>query len=107
MTEQECRSFTAHIFVAGDIEAAKEICAQYVECGWCVSVSACDFFYTGGNEPGIDVCCINYARFPEDYAHITEKAKELARRLIAGLAQQSASVVTDFQSFYITQGDAR
>ena len=99
----ECKSFTAHIFVAGDVRIAKAVCAKYVEQGLCVSISECDYFYTGGNERGIDVCLINYARFPSGYHTITEQAKELAVLLRDGLGQRSVSVVTDYQSFYLTK----
>jgi hypothetical protein len=52
------------IYIAGSYEAAKEICAEFCEDGFCVSVAPVCFVYKYGREDGVRVTLINYARFP-------------------------------------------
>jgi len=82
------------IFIAGDIEQAKQVCRQYcLDIGLCVTVEPVTYIYTGGEESGIRVGLINYPRFPTTTTALREKAEGLADRLMDGLCQHSFSIV--------------
>lgn len=60
-----CTSYPVSIFMAGDYNAAREICRAYCdEVGYCVTVTPTSYVYTGGEESGFIVGLINYPRFP-------------------------------------------
>ncbi|MFC7704864.1 hypothetical protein ACFQXB_11720 [Plastorhodobacter daqingensis] len=96
-------TFRADIFIGGSVDAAREACREFVMRGLCVSMSPCDFIYTGGVESGVRIGLINYPRFPKSPTEITEDALELARFLIVRLHQSSASVVTDSNTTWLTR----
>jgi hypothetical protein len=100
----EVKSWAVDVFVAGDEAEARRICAYFCfEVGLCVSVTPCEFVYTGGSESGVRVGLINYPRFPAQPAEIEGKARELAERLIVGLSQHSASVQTPERTVWLTR----
>ncbi len=85
-----CSSYPVSIFIAGDYRTAQDICRAYCdEVGFCVTVTATSYVYTGGEEPGVIVGLINYPRFPSSPFEIATKAKALADRLREGLDQDS------------------
>lgn len=87
-------TFSAHIYIAGDIDHAKQFCRKYCfEIGLCVTVEPVDFIYTGGEEAGMRIGLINYARFPAEHSDIASRALDLARRLRVHLSQHSFSIV--------------
>ena len=100
-------SFTARIYIAGDVSVVKDVCREYVDKGLCVKISECDYVFTGGVESGVEIVLINYMRFPSSREKITEDAIELAKILIKRLFQFSASVVTDDESIYIADSRKR
>lgn len=82
------------IFIAGDIEQAKQACREYCfDVGLCVTVEPISYIYTGGEEAGVRVGLINYPRFPADDASIHKKAAALGHLLMERLCQHSFSVV--------------
>ena len=82
------------IFIAGDLEVAKQVCREYCfEVGLCVHVEAVSFIYTGGEEAGLKVGLINYPRFPSTGSDLLDKALVLAERLMRRLCQHSYSIV--------------
>lgn len=82
------------IFMAGDINHAKQVCREYCyEVGLCVSVEPVDFIYTGGEEAGFKIGLMNYPRFPTDKATLKVRATTLAENLMKILCQQSFSIV--------------
>lgn len=94
MTQSECTSYTAAIYIGGDYADAKRTCRNYCqEVGACVTVEPVFFAYTGGAEEGVRVGFINYPRFPAAPAQIFDRALDLADRLMIDLAQHSYSVV--------------
>lgn len=97
-----CTSWPVSIFIAGDIEKAKEICAAYCdEVGLCITVTPTDYVYRGGQDAGVIVGLINYPRFPAEHSAITDTAVELAKFLRTGLGQESFSIQTpDETAFY-------
>ena len=86
-------TYTAHIYIGGDLDAARQVCRQYAyEIGECVTVEPVEFIYKGGAETGVRVGFINYPRFPSSPAVIFAKATDLAKQLLIALCQQSPAV---------------
>lgn len=82
------------IFIAGDLEQAKQVCREYCfEVGLCVTVEPVAYIYTGGEEAGVRIGLINYPRFHSTAADIQEKATSLADLLMIRLCQQSYSLM--------------
>lgn len=82
------------IFIAGDLEQAKQACREYCfDVGLCVTVEPVSYIYTGGEEAGVRVGLINYPRFPAFHDEIREKARGLADMLMRRLCQHSYSIV--------------
>lgn len=101
--EAEASAYTATIFIAGDVEQAREACQAYCdEKGECVTVEPTTYVYTNGSETGVRIGFINYARFPRDDASIFSRARQLAERLIVILGQDSASVVATDKSVWLS-----
>ena len=96
-------TFTADIYVAGDIALARQICQEFCLSGLCVTISETEFVYTGGRETGVRVGFINYPRFPSNPDEITRLACDLAERLVVGMHQGSASVVTSTDTIFISR----
>lgn len=82
------------IFIAGDVEQAKQVCREYCfEVGLCVTVEPVTYIYTGGEETGVRIGLINYPRFPSTSEAIGETAHKLADKLMRHMCQQSYSIV--------------
>ena len=82
------------IFIAGDLEQAKQVCREYCfDAGLCVTVEPVAYIYTGGEEAGVRVGLINYPRFPSDVGELRVKAQGLAETLMRRLCQHSYSIV--------------
>ncbi|MEY9886083.1 hypothetical protein [Bradyrhizobium sp. USDA 329] len=94
--------FWARIYIAGDLEQAKQACREWcMEAGGCVTVEPVSYIYTGGEEAGIVVGFIDYARFPASPEKIKAKAEDLADRLMMRMCQHSYSITTpDGSSWY-------
>lgn len=104
MKRVEVPTYTATIFVGGDLAKAREACRDFCdEVGLCVTVEPTDYIYTGGNTEGVRVGLINYGRFPATPDAITYKAELLARRLIVDLHQDSASIVATDRTVWLSR----
>lgn len=82
------------VFMAGDIEHAKQVIRRFcrdVPC--CVTVTPTAFVYAGGEESGFVVGFRNYPRFPSDGYTLRATAADLAERLRAELGQRSYMAV--------------
>ena len=78
------------VFMAGDIEHAKQIVRLWCkESPCCVTVTPTTFIYRGGEESGFVVGFRNYPRFPTDPYTLRALAAELADRLRDELGQDS------------------
>lgn len=95
------------IYIAGSYEVAKEICAQFCERGFCVSISPVCFVYTHGREDGVRVTLINYARFPSSGQKIANNARILADMMLEGLRQGSFSIVGGGKSVFVSRRQQR
>ena len=98
----ECQTYTATIFIAGDYVTAKQVCRNYCAVGLCVTLEPTEYIYTGGSEAGVRVGLINYARFPADAAQIFDHALTLARMLREALCQHSFSIVATDKTVFET-----
>lgn len=95
MREEHTHSFWARIYISGPDDVIEQVCRK--ECkrkGLCVTVTPTKFIYTGGEETGVEVGLINYAKFPEEDAVIRARARDLALKLKEATYQDSVLVVT-------------
>jgi hypothetical protein len=82
------------LFMAGDIDSARQIVRLFVkECPCCVTVSETTFIYRGGEERGFVVGFRNYPRFPADGYTLRRMAGDLGDRLLLATGQDSYMVV--------------
>lgn len=95
----------ADIYIAGDYALCKNICADFCLDGFCVNISECEYIYTGGAERGVKVGLLNYARFPCGQGDLTRIAHQLAEKLVIGMHQSSASVVSPLGSTMLSRRD--
>lgn len=103
MIRQEVPTYTVAIYLAGDLADARRICREFCMRGLCVTVEPIEFIYTGGAETGVRVGLINYPRFPAKPEAIFAAAEELARVLIEGLHQHSASIVATDKTVWLSR----
>ena len=94
MTTRTVNTYTAQIYMGGDIDTARAVLRSYVNViGLCVTLEAVEYIYKGGLEAGIRVGLINYPRFPKSPLDLRSQALDLARWLREQLCQHSFSVV--------------
>ena len=94
MTNDSAPTIRVDIFIAGDVQQAKQVCREFCMAeGACVTVEPVDYIYTGGEEAGVRVGFINYPRFPTDADALFTKAERLADKLMERLCQHSYSIV--------------
>jgi len=92
------------IFIAGDLEQAKQICRQFCyNRGLCVTVEPVAYIYTGGEEAGIRVGLINYPRFPMEQETLQSMARDLANQLMCDLYQNSYSIVGPNETEWVSR----
>lgn len=88
-----CKTHVIKIYIAGDINLARQVLQEYVMRGACVSISAEEYIYTMGNESGLVVNIINYPRFQQTERALLQQTQELAELLLDRLFQGSCTVV--------------
>lgn len=92
------------VFVAGDVNTAKSLCAAFCfDAGLCVTVEPVTFIYTGGREEGVRVGLISYPRFPVEDAALGETTRRLADALLEGLHQHSYSIVGPRETIWVSR----
>lgn len=110
MTETTMKSaptIRVDIFIAGDIQHAKQVCREYcMEVGACVTVEPVDYIYTGGEEAGVRIGFINYPRFPSSEDSIVDRSADLANRLMNKLCQHSYSIVCPDETVWYSRRPA-
>ena len=101
MRTSRVASFPVDIFMAGDINKARDLLRQYI---WknpnCVTLLPLDYIYFGGEEAGFKVGLINYPRFPKEPDTLIAEASLMANMLLEGLAQKSYSIQTPTETLY-------
>lgn len=100
MSEKRVVTFTATIYIAGDLATARQACREFCMTGLCVTVEPTEFVYTGGAETGVRVGLLNYPRFPADPVEIIAKARALADLLRERLCQHSWLIVTPAETIW-------
>lgn len=107
MKIETCAAYPVSIFIAGDHAKALELCRAYCdEVSYCVTVTPTSYVYRDGQESGLMIGLINYARFPAEPEAIEVRALELANRLRIGLKQESFTIQTPTQSTWHSWRDA-
>jgi hypothetical protein len=96
-------TYTAAIYIAGDLNGARAACRDFCMTGLCVTIEPVEFIYTGGSETGVRVGLINYPRFPAEPDAIWAKAEALADRLMNDLCQHSYSIVATDKTVWKTR----
>lgn len=82
------------LFVAGDVEHAKQVIRRFcMERPCCVTVTPTTYVYRGGEESGFVVGFRNYPRFPSDAGDLRTLAADLGDALRRELGQDSYMVV--------------
>jgi len=97
------KTFTADIHIAGDIVRLREICGEYCESGFCVSITPTEYVYTYGRETGAIIGIINYPRFPRESEEIKDRAVILAEMLMKGAHQGTCSVVCTDETLFLSR----
>jgi hypothetical protein len=104
MQETEVPAYSCRILIAGDTQDAERCCRDFCyEVGECVTVTPTSYIYTGGQERGVVVELINYARFPREPIAISHRAYALALRLMDVLKQQSCTVQDSTTSRWLSR----
>lgn len=103
MKKVMCQTYTAEIYIAGDIPVAKQLLREYCLQGFCVSIEPVYYVYTMGEESGMVVRIINYPRFPRSLDEIKQKAIDLGEKLIYGLHAGSCSVVCSDETIFLSR----
>lgn len=94
ITSDKATTHRVTIFIAGDINVARELCREYcITTPLCVTLKPCDYIYTHGMEAGIEIGLLNYPKFPATSHAINGKAEALALMLMQHLHQRSVLVV--------------
>lgn len=99
----EVETYTATLYIAGDINEAKKAIRSFCMDGLCVTVTSTTYIYTAGTEEGIAVNFINYPRFPKTKQEIWEMAIKLGMCLVESLCQWSFTVVAPDKSHYYSR----
>jgi hypothetical protein len=94
-------TYTATIYIAGDLAKIKDVCRAFCLRGLCVTVTPTDFIFTGGSETGAIVGLINYPRFPSTLEEIKKKALLLAKELMSSCFQRSCAVLCTDETIYL------
>lgn len=107
MITKTCPTYEINIYMAGDIEQAKQLLRTAVyppNKGLCVTINSTLYIYTGGEETGFIVGLRNYPRFPSHPAALLERAEQITENLLTGLCQWSAMIVeSSGQTYWITR----
>ena len=103
MEKITCKSFNAQIYLAGDVNVAKQILRREMFKGGCVNIYETQYIYTGGEEAGYVVELINYPRFPKDVVKIKEVALCLADTLMVETFQGSYTIQFSDETVFVSR----
>ena len=89
------------IFIAGDINTIKQVVHKYCrDTGFCVTVTPTTYIYTGGEETGVILGIINYARFPTTPKCLFAKAYKLAIQIRYEANQSNFTIMTPTRTWW-------
>lgn len=94
----------AVIWIAGDYDDARRTVRKFcMDRGFCATVTKTTFIYTGGEEVGVSVGCLNYPRFPCSEFELDIKVSDLAVLLMNDLSQHSVLICSDNRTRWISR----
>ena len=100
-------AYKCEIFMAGDYDQHCETARMFCDAqGLCVTITRTNYVYTGGEEAGVIIGLINYARFPSNREEIWAKAEALAKLCRVECAQQSFTIQDDKRSVFYSWREA-
>ena len=105
MEQLECETFWARVYMAGNIENAKNTCRKFCQSGFCINIYETDYIYNSGEEIGFCVELINYPRFPETDGVILDTAKDIDNQLLVDCFQVSYMIVTSNKTYWHSRKD--
>lgn len=94
------------IFIAGDLQEIRSACRRHtLQVGLCVTVTPCDFVFTGGMESGARIGLVHYPRFPlaTPDKELLQTARALAERLLLACSQMSVLIVDQEKTYWLTR----
>lgn len=103
----KCETFTATIFIAGDIEKVRDTCRWFCLRGLCVTITPTEYVFTGGMETGAIIGLINYPRFESTPEKIKETAHALANALMEECSQRSCTVMCSDETTYLENSNIK
>jgi hypothetical protein len=107
MITKAIKTFTATIYMAGDIDVAKQVCREACRMkGLCVTVTPTDYIYTGGQEAGFAIGLVNYPKFPVPERDLVGRATALAEFIRDRCCQDSYMIVTPSETLWFTTRSA-
>lgn len=105
METKTIKTWTATIFIAGQLSQIEAELRKWVMRGACVTLEPCRYIFKGGSEDGARIGIIQYPRFPKEELDLRDQAVCLARDLIVSLSQLSASIVMPDETIWIYSED--
>ena len=96
MNRQNCNSLYAKIYMAGNIDIAKQSCRKFCyEKGLCINIYQTNYIYTGGEEVGFCIESINYPRFPVEEKELFDTMIDLGMIVMQDCSQLSFTVMSN------------
>jgi hypothetical protein len=90
-----CETFEVSVYMAGDIEHAKQVIRRYCNSRpCCVTVTPTAYIYRGGEEAGFVVTFRNYPRHTSEGCTLEDQGRDLGLLLRGELGQDSFMVVS-------------
>lgn len=104
MIEKTLPTYTVQLYIAGDIDAAKQwLRRECYQKGLCVTVEPTTFVYTGGEEQGMVIGFAAYPRFPKEKSELWQRARLIADGLLQELAQHSFMLVDQYNTTWVSR----
>jgi hypothetical protein len=91
------------LFIAGDINTARQTCRRFCLTGFCVTITPTEFIYTYGAEQGVRIGIINYPKFSLSWDELWLKAEALSSVLLDDLCQGALCMVGDEKTIWVTR----
>jgi ferredoxin len=90
-----CKTWTASIFMAGDIGTAKQVAREFCRTvGFCLSIRPERFIYTGGEESGFCVTVIQYPKFQQPEHELWDVTVFIADLIRDRCCQRSYTIIS-------------
>lgn len=104
MTDISVDTYRATIWIAGDYDDARRAVKGFCMAeGFCATVTRTTFIYTGGEEQGVSIGCLNYPRFPTTPEALDAQVWRLAEAVLHALNQHSVLVCSDRATRWLTR----